>query len=106
MKRKYKPVNYWQPAGKVLHEVMKDLQLDKRLTQEKVWLVWEEAVGKTIAQVAQPEFIKFHTLFVKVSDSIWLHQLSCCHDLLRDKINERVGVDIIKKIHFKLGDFR
>lgn len=106
MKRKYQSINSWQPVGKVLKETLRELQLEKGIDQGKIWLVWEEAVGKTVAQVAQPDSIKFKTLFVKVTDSIWLHQLSCYHDLIVNKINDQVGSEVINKIHFKLGEVR
>jgi predicted nucleic acid-binding Zn ribbon protein len=100
---KHQPSNHWQPVGKVLKETLRELQLENRIDQGKIWLVWEEAVGNTIAQVAQPDSIKFKTLFVKVTDSVWLHQLSCYHDLILNQINARVGSEVIKKILFRLG---
>jgi predicted nucleic acid-binding Zn ribbon protein len=103
MRDKYQRSDNWQPVGKVLKETLREFQLEKRIDQGKIWLVWEEAVGETIAQVARPDSIKFKTLFVKVTDSVWLHQLSCYHDLILDKINSLVGSRIIDKILFKLG---
>lgn len=103
MKGKYQSIDHWQPVGKVLKETLREFQIEKWIDQGKIWLIWEEAVGKTIAQIAQPDSIKFKTLFVKVTDSVWLHQLTCYHDLILNKINAQIGSEIINKIHFKLG---
>lgn len=104
MKGKYQPINHWQPVGRVLKETLKELHLETRIDQQKIWLVWEDAVGKIVAQVAQPDSIKFKTLFVKVTDSVWLHQISYYHDLILNKINAQVGKEVINKIRFKLGE--
>jgi predicted nucleic acid-binding Zn ribbon protein len=103
MRGRYQPPNLWQPVGKILQETLRELHLEKGMNQGKIWVVWEEAVGKTIAQVAKPESIRFKTLYVNVTDSVWLHQLSCYHDLILNKVNAQVGVEVINKIRFRLG---
>jgi len=104
MDKEYYPAQNWHPVGEVLREILRDLELERGLIRERIGYVWREAVGEAIAQVTQPEYLKFHTLYVRVSDSVWLHQLSCYHDLIRDKLNERLGEDLVHKIRFRLGE--
>lgn len=94
----------FSPLGAVLSQAIKDLNLERQLDQQKIWEVWEEAVGKTIAQAAQPDRVRFRTLFVKVTDSVWLHQLASLQGLILKKVNRKVGRKVIEKIYFRLGE--
>lgn len=94
----------FSPLGAVLSQAIKDLNLERQLDQQKIWEVWEEAVGKTIAQVAQPDRVRFRTLFVRVTDSVWLHHLASLQGLILKKVNRKIGRKVIEKIYFRLGE--
>lgn len=90
--------------GAVLSQAIKDLNLERQLDQQKIWEVWEEVVGEAIARVAQPDRVRFKTLFVKVADSVWLHHLARLQGLILEKINREVGRKVIERIYFRLGE--
>ncbi|MBI2876848.1 MAG: DUF721 domain-containing protein [Candidatus Tectomicrobia bacterium] len=90
--------------GTALSQAIKGLNLERPLYQQKVWEVWEAVVGKTIARVAQPDQIRFKTLFVKVTNSVWLHHLTHLQGMVVEKLNRKVGRKVIEKIYFRLGE--
>ncbi len=92
--------------GSTLSEMLKGLGLYKKYQQHQVWEVWDRAVGPRISAVAQPERINFDTLFVSVSDSMWLHQLNSLQQEFLDKLNGALGSKAIGRIYFRLGNPR
>jgi hypothetical protein len=69
----------------------------------KLWMLWEGAVGKQVADHAQPSSIKGGTLVVKVSDSVWLQELEFRAYEIKERINHALRKEAIKKIRFKVG---
>lgn len=94
----------FSPLGAVLSQAIQHLNLERQLDQQKIWEVWEKAVGKAIAQAAQPDRVRFRTLFVKVTDSVWLHHLARLQGMILEKINREVGRKVIERIYFRLGE--
>ena len=59
----------------ILDDVLKPYQSGAGFELKEVWRLWDEAVGKTIAQNARPAAFKGKLLIVHVSSSTWIHQL-------------------------------
>jgi len=68
-----------------------------------IWKVWAEVVGPAISRNAQPLWIKSGRLRVMVSDPIWLQELEFLERDMREKLNQRLGRQAVKKIEFRLG---
>jgi predicted nucleic acid-binding Zn ribbon protein len=79
------------------------LNLDARMREYAVWGVWTKAVGDTIAQQAQPAFVRGGILFVKCSSSAWIQQLHFMKGTIRDSLNRLLGNEVIKDIRFQMG---
>jgi hypothetical protein len=89
-------------AGSSIQEALDGLGLKKKYGQYKVWEVWDKVVGNRIASIAQPSKVEFNTLFVAVSDSLWLQQLKDLQDELLMKLNKALGREAVEKIYFRL----
>lgn len=79
------------------------LNLDAKMKGYAAWGVWEKAVGDTIAQQAQPAFMRGGVLFVKCSSSAWMQQLQFMKGKLCEALNRLLGKDVIKDIRFQMG---
>lgn len=90
--------------GEVLSNSLKRLELSPRLDQYRVWPIWNEVVGKTIANNAQPQKIRNGTLSVKVTSPVWMHQLQFMKEMIAEKLNERLESDLVKTIFFIVGN--
>jgi predicted nucleic acid-binding Zn ribbon protein len=92
-----------ETIGEVLDKSLKRFAPAMQLDQYAVWPVWNEVVGKTIAQNAQPEKIRNGTLFVKVSSPVWMQQLQYMKEMISEKLNARLNGDVVKNIFFVVG---
>lgn len=77
-----------------------------RLSRAEVWRSWEEMMGPEISLHAWPDrFQGKDTLVVKVSDSIWMQQLSFIKREILDRLNARFPAQMqFKNMRFELGD--
>ena len=89
--------------GTVLDQSLKRLDLSARLEQYGVWPIWNDVVGKTIANNAQPEKIRNGTLFVKVSSPVLMQQLQFMKEMIAEKLNQRLKGEVVKTIFFMVG---
>ena len=92
-----------EKLSEILEKSLKRLDLAGRLTEHGVWPIWNEIVGPTIARNAQPEKIRNGTLFVKVTGSTWMQQLQYMKEMIADKLNQRIGKEVVKNIFFVVG---
>ena len=92
------------PLGGILTRSFKRLGIDIKITQQKVIDQWLDIVGEPIDSVSKPRYFKFRTLFVNVSDSMWLHQFVFMEDQIKEKINKFMGRKLVQKIYFKIGE--
>jgi hypothetical protein len=93
-----------EKIGQVLEKSLKRLDLGGRLTDYGIWPIWNETVGSVIARNAQPERIRNGTLFVSVSSPTWMQQLQFVKEMIANKLNERIGQEIVKSIFFVVGN--
>lgn len=89
--------------GEILEKSLKRLELSTKLAEYGVWPIWNETVGPTIARNAQPERIRHGTLFVKVTSPTWMQQLQYMKEMIREKLNQRLGSEVVKNLFFVIG---
>ena len=95
-----------EKLGQILENSLNRLHLGGKLTDYRVWPLWNETVGPTIARNAQPEKIRHGTLFVKVSSPVWMQQLQYMKEMIAEKLNQRVGEEVVKNIFFVVGTIK
>ena len=90
-----------------LIDVMEDLfassVLPINLDDVKIWEGWDGVVGRRVAKHARPSQISKGVLIVKVTDSVWLHELEFMAETIREGINRALQGTAVKKIRFKVG---
>jgi hypothetical protein len=79
------------------------LNLDTKMRGYAVWGVWDQAVGETVAQQAQPTFVRGGTLFVKCSSSAWMQQLQFMKGTICKELNRLLGKEVVKELRFQMG---
>jgi hypothetical protein len=77
---------------------------ERRLREGKVWLVWESAVGRQIAERARPVNFRDGTLTVAVSSAPWMQQLNFLKKGILEKLNALLGEELVREIHLKAGN--
>lgn len=60
-------------------------------------------MGREIAAVAQPSVIRGHTLWIKVTEPVWMQQLHLQKNLLLERINRQLHGEEINDLRFQLN---
>ena len=76
---------------------------EKRLKEGKIWLVWDAVVGRQIAAKARPVSFRDGILTVAVASPPWMQQLNFLKKDIADKVNARLGEELIRDIYLKAG---
>lgn len=86
--------------------MLKRLDTEQNLRAYEVWTFWDEEVGDALARRAQPSQFRNGLLIVTVSSHGWMQELQFLKDELRDRLNRRLGTDIIRDLYFVSGKVR
>jgi len=87
----------------LLSAVFKGKPAERRLDEGKIWLVWKAAVGPQIAARAWPVSVRDGILTVAVSSPPWMQQIGFLKKGIVEKINGRLGCDLVRDIFLKAG---
>lgn len=93
-----------QKLGNILQGVLKKHNITIDSEEQRLSEIWNSAVGTQISAHTRPEKLRRNTLFVKVSSSVWMHQLHILKGDIIEKINIIMGSELIKNIHFSIGE--
>jgi len=89
--------------GRILNDVLKTLRPEADGGLAQVWQLWDDVVGRAIAENARPAAFKGKLLLVHVASSPWIHQLQFLKREIIEKLNAALGQDLIEDIKFKIG---
>ena len=91
------------PLGDIARQEFSALGLAERMREADIWRLWPEVVGPVVAARAMPLRIIKGTLTVAVSSGPWMQELRFLTAMMRDKLNERLGGDVVSEIVLKAG---
>lgn len=103
MKPKRPRMRYPKPLSDLLHDGLAVCGLGERLREVDIWRFWSEVVGTVVASRAQPMRIINGTLTVAVSSGPWMQELSFLKEMMKDKLNARLGSEVVKNIILRSG---
>jgi predicted nucleic acid-binding Zn ribbon protein len=92
-----------EPIGRILAEVVRDLGLTKKLTEQRAVVEWSDIAGRGIAEHSRAIRVEGKKLFVEVESSVWAQELSLMKRRILGEIDTRIGKDVIENVHFVLG---
>jgi predicted nucleic acid-binding Zn ribbon protein len=84
--------------AEAVNDYIKEMNLGGKLNEISVINSWEEIVGKAISSRTSKIYIKDHILFVHLSSSVVRNELLMLRELLKEKLNERAGTEVIRDI--------
>lgn len=87
----------------ILNDILKSLRPEADEGLVRVWQLWDDAVGRVIAENARPAAFKGKILLVYVASSPWIHQLQFLKKDITAKLNAALGQDLVEDIKFKIG---
>jgi hypothetical protein len=89
--------------GSVIKQTLKNLGLGRGVERAKIFFLWEEIVGREIAQHARPEKLQGSELIIRVTSPSWASELSLLSEEILTKAARKMGGFYIKKLTFKTG---
>lgn len=92
-----------QPLAPVLVRTLQEAGLAHVMVEGQLARHWKDIVGAQIAAVSHPERIHSQVLFVAVSDTVWLQQLTFYHAQVVQNIRRVLGNVPIAKVRFVLA---
>lgn len=84
--------------AEALKDYIKEMNFQGKLDEINLINSWEEIAGKAITSRVSKIYIKDNILYVKVSSSVVKNELLMLREILRKRLNERAGREIIKEI--------
>ena len=90
--------------GTVLSGLARRLGLETKLLESRIRREWCAIVGEPIASNTWPDQIRYKKLYVRVHNTVWLHQLTFLKPTLVQKLNSVAGADLIADIVLRVGE--
>jgi hypothetical protein len=82
----------------ILKHVLKQNGLNQGIAENSVISSWKEIVGERINKSTENIYISKKILFVKIRSAIAKNEINLIKTALVEKINQRVGFNVITKI--------
>jgi predicted nucleic acid-binding Zn ribbon protein len=86
-----------------LRQVLQRIDPERRLAVYRVWTFWDDVVGAALAARTQPASFRDGVLSVRVGGAVWMQELQFMKDDLRERLNARLGAELIRDIFFISG---
>jgi hypothetical protein len=86
-----------------LERSLRGLGLQKRLKTEQLTILWPKLVGPTVAKIASPAQFRGGTLFIDVTDNVWMQELKFQEGELIGRLNDALGEVLVRRLFFQLA---
>ena len=103
MRRRTRPGKL-QRLGDVLQTALKKQDIALPYQDQQLLAAWRQAVGNQISAQTCPDRLRREILYVKVSTSVWMHQLQFMKQEIISGINALLNGREIKTLHFSIGE--
>lgn len=88
----------------ILNATLRKLGLEKRIKECAILSFWNEAVGESIASHTRPIKVYDGRMTVLVESPSWTQELTFLKNRIMERLNKRMGKEVIKDIYFKIGN--
>lgn len=84
----------------VIYRALRQSGLETPLNEHRAVSLWPQIAGSTIALLTTDVQLRDGTMYIKISRPALRQDLSMMHTQLAQRINERVGANVVNKIVF------
>ena len=88
----------------IIRDILKNRGWEAKVKEHGVFSVWDEVVGERIAKNSLPKKIDRGALVVITRNPTWTQQLTMMKEKIIDRLNKRLGDEIVKEIRFIQGE--
>ena len=90
---------------RVVDNLIQDYGYDSKILEARVFLVWKDIVGGFVANNTEPSSLIEGKFRVWVKNSVLLSELHLLSRNLIEKINSKIGGNVVKELRFQLKQF-
>lgn len=94
----------FENAAGILSALLSKKRFQKKIEDCRAFEVWNCIVGEKIAERTEPVSLRKGVLKVKVSNHSWLQQLQFLKEEIRERINGKLGREVLTNIFFQVGE--
>jgi len=87
--------------AEAVKDYIREMNLEGKLLEVNLINSWEEIVGKVVSSKTSRIYIKDKVLFVHLRSSVVRNELLMLRQTLKEKLNERAGMEVIRDIVLK-----
>ena len=87
-----------ESVGQILETLSHRRRWGRRVVEGKALLLWEDVVGESLRAHTQAVRVDGGRLVVTVEDAVWKQEISLLRGEIIEKLNDRMGSDIIRDI--------
>jgi hypothetical protein len=87
----------------LLGDVGSRLGLTSAVETGEVWSRWNEIVGESVAQHAEPSSLTGGVLRVRADSPSWASEIGYLKDEIRTAVNRTVGLELVKEVRVWTG---
>ena len=102
--RRRKGSSFPRLIGDILPETLRRKSIHLPMKDRRLIEAWNRAVGPQIGAKAQPDRLRDDVLYVRVSTSVWMHELQFMKQDIIEKLNGILGAAAVSQIRFFIGD--
>ena len=90
--------------GDILPETLRKKSIHLPMKDRPLIDAWNRAVGPQIGAKAQPDRLRDDVLYVRVSTSVWMHELQFMKQDIIARLNDVLGSTAVSQIRFFIGE--
>ena len=95
-----------ESVGSILQRLLKSLELDRKIDENRALALWPEAVGPQLAAKTRAVSVLRGRLTVEAKSPVWANECRMMSPQIREKLNKKLGADAIKSISFRVGEWK
>jgi predicted nucleic acid-binding Zn ribbon protein len=90
-----------QPVGAVIDQLLSQLGIAHRISEQRVLAEFEKIMGEPFCKRASAVKIERGVLFLEAANAAWRQELFYQKQMIRQRLNEGLGEDIVREIIFR-----
>ena len=90
-----------ESVGMLIRKFLRQEGLETPLNEKRLIDSWSEVMGKGVASLSKPLYIKNQVLYVEVTSAPLRQQLMMGRQQLVTRLNQQVGAQVITNIIFR-----
>lgn len=95
-----------ESVGAILDRVLRSLELDRKIDENKALALWAEAVGPQLAAKTRAVSVSRGRLTVETISPVWANECRMMSPQIREKLNGKLGSEIIKSLSFRVSEWK